>query len=173
MVLLFALVALKFGVIPILRKKIAEESPSGGRVRRLQASHAVSFVLAVVVALVSGHVDFAPELMLLGLYGILSSVASYAQWRATAENQAAVATFSQLDDLVAIGLAILFFGEAQLLTIDWGVGSTLCFAAGGLLLFAQRKKNREGCVGRSGLPLDHRLFRDLGGRLARLPVSRA
>ena len=97
--------------------------------------------LATLYFLFSGKGNIDSAIFLIGLVGFINAFGNYCQWQAFGLSLSKSVLFFPLMEIVAIGLAVIFLGEATLWNLQLIFGAGLCFLA--ILLFRLSKSNGD------------------------------
>jgi len=104
----------KYGLVPIAIKKIG--AAEGSRTRKLVWQFFFAATLAIITMVAIGQFKLNWSIAVVAGIGAANAFGCYCHWRAYDISMSRTAMFSNLDDLVAIGLGYLVLGELEVLT---------------------------------------------------------
>ncbi|MCK9361059.1 hypothetical protein M0Q28_02415 [Patescibacteria group bacterium] len=138
---LFRVLAAHIG-FPYAVKKL---SGLPGRSRRIALQFAYCILFTLGFAVLSGDaLVFDWRFAAIFAFGIVNALAVYSQWRAIEISMVKNSLFTQADDLIAIGLGMLFLGEAHQLAMPAvATAILLCVFGTVAYTFSTRKKDEK------------------------------
>lgn len=99
------------------------------RMERFAVQMVFSFLIALAIAATVSPISLNRLTLLLTGFGVLNGLAAYCHWKAIDQSMSKSYLFAFGDDLIAMGLGIIFIGQERRMTLSQGLGITLCLTS--------------------------------------------